>query len=98
MNDYFVPHLTELAPPVDYFMGYATAGDVLAGLAVPAHVIAAADDPVIDVRHLDPLARPSCVTVEVVPHGGRCGFIKSFRTESWLDERMAELLKERAAA
>ena len=93
MNDYFVPHLTEFKTPLDYFMGYAIAGNVLAGLTVPCHILAAADDPVIDVRHLAELARPSCLTIEVTEHGGHCGFIKNLGMESWIDERIAELLR-----
>ena len=63
MNEYFVPHLTEFAKPIDYFMGYAIADDVLAGLTVPSHIIASADDPVIDVRHTGRLARPPCLSL-----------------------------------
>jgi predicted alpha/beta-fold hydrolase len=93
MNDYFVLHLTEFRTPLDYFMAYALAGDVLAGLTVPAHIIAAADDPVIDVGHLDTLARPNCLSVEVTRDGGHCGFIQSYRLDSWIDERIAQLLR-----
>ena len=92
MNEYFVPHLTEFRKPLDYFMGYAIAGDVLAKLIVPAHIVAAADDPVIAVQHLDHLARPKCLSIEVTPHGGHCGFIESYRMRSWIDERIVELL------
>ena len=94
MNEYFVPNLTEFKQPMDYFMGYAIAGEVLAGLTVPSHIIASADDPVIDVRHLDQLARPPCLTIEVVPRGGHCGFIKNFRMQSWADERIEESLTQ----
>lgn len=92
MNDYFVPHLTEFKRPLDYFMGYAIAGDVLGELRVPSHIIAAADDPVIDVRHFDHIARPDSLSVEITSHGGHCGFIKSCRMDSWIDERIAEVL------
>jgi uncharacterized protein len=94
MNDYFVPHLTEYQTPLDYFMGYALAGDVLAKLAVPSHIIAAADDPIIRIAHFSELAHPSCLTLEITPHGGHCGFVKNFRMESWLDARLVELLRE----
>jgi len=97
MNDYFVPHLTEFAKPIDYFMGYAIAGDVLRGLTVPSHILAAADDPVIDVRHFDQVARPPCLSLEITQHGGHCGFIKNFRMESWADQRIAELLRIHAS-
>jgi uncharacterized protein len=93
MNDYFVPALTEFKQPLDYFMGYALAGDTLANLRVPAHIIAAADDPVIDVRHLDALARPDCLTIEVTDHGGHCGFIENWRMQSWIGRRIAEVLE-----
>ncbi len=96
MNDYFVPSLTPYRKPIDYFMGYALAGDVLAALDVPAHIVAAADDPVIDVAHLEQLSRPCCLTVEVTRHGGHCGFIKNLRMQSWIDERIAELLAGQA--
>ncbi|HEX7508438.1 MAG TPA: alpha/beta fold hydrolase [Polyangia bacterium] len=93
MNEYFVPHLTEFAKPIDYFMGYAIAGDVLAGLSVPSHILAAADDPVIDVRHFDQVARPPCLSLEIASHGGHCGFVKNYRMDSWANERIAEILK-----
>jgi uncharacterized protein len=92
MNDYFVPHLTPFKQPLDYFMGYAIAGDVLSGLRVPSHIIAAADDPIIRADHLKALARPDCLTVEVSPYGGHCGFIKNWHLQSWVDERIAERL------
>lgn len=98
MNAYFVPHLTEFKEPLDYFMGYAIAGDVLADLRVPSHVIVAADDPVIDVAHVAALARPPCLSIEVAQHGGHCGFIESWGMRSWIDERIAELLAGPAQA
>ncbi len=94
MNDYFVPHLTEFATPLNYFMAYAIADDVLRGLTVPSHIIAAADDPVIDVRHLERLARPPCLSVEITQYGGHCGYIKNFRMQSWLNQRIAEILSD----
>jgi predicted alpha/beta-fold hydrolase len=94
MNDTFVPRFTEFPTPLDYFMGYAIADDVLAGLTVPSHVIAAADDPVIDVRHLERLAQPPALSIEVVPGGGHCGFVENLRTPSWIDRRIGELLRD----
>jgi predicted alpha/beta-fold hydrolase len=93
MNDYFVPNLTEFATPHDYFNAYAIADDVLAGLTVPSHVIMAADDPIIDVRHADRLARPACLSLEIARHGGHCGFIQSYRLDSWIDHRIEALAR-----
>jgi predicted alpha/beta-fold hydrolase len=93
MNDYFVPNLTEFTTPHDYFTAYAIADHVLAPLTVSAHVIMAADDPIIDIRHLDRLARPACLSVEVARHGGHCGFVQSYRLDSWIDRRIERLVR-----
>jgi predicted alpha/beta-fold hydrolase len=73
-------------PDLDsYLNGYAITGDALARLAVPAKLIAAADDPVIPVEDLDDLAAPSSLSVEVLRRGGHCAFLEDYRLRSWLD-------------
>ena len=73
-------------PDVDsYLSGYAITGDALARLSVPAHLIAAADDPVIPVRDLADLAVTPALEIDVSPHGGHCAFLEDYRLRSWLD-------------
>lgn len=80
-------------PDLDsYLNGYAITGDVLARLTVPAKLIAAADDPVIPIRDIDDLARTPALSIEVVPRGGHCAFLDSYRLRSWADRAvLAEL-------
>jgi len=80
-------------PDLDsYLNGYAITGDALARLAVPAKIIAAADDPVIPIADLDDLAASQALTVEVFPHGGHCAFLEDYRLRSWVDRAvLAEL-------
>jgi hypothetical protein len=73
-------------PDLDsYLSGYAITGDALARLSVPAHVIAAADDPVIPVADLADVAVTPALEVDVSPHGGHCAFLEDYRLRSWLD-------------
>jgi predicted alpha/beta-fold hydrolase len=73
-------------PDLDsYLNGYAITGEALARLAVPARLIAAADDPVIPIEDLEHLARTPALTIDVVPHGGHCAFLEDYRLQSWLD-------------
>jgi len=80
-------------PDLDsYLSGYAITGDALARLAVPARLIAAADDPVIPVGDLADLAVTPALQVDVFPHGGHCAFLEDYRLRSWLDRAvLAEL-------
>ncbi len=80
-------------PDLDaYLNGYAITGNALAHLAVPAKLIAAADDPVIPIADLDDLATPAALSVQVMQHGGHCAFLEDYRLRSWLDRTvLAEL-------
>jgi predicted alpha/beta-fold hydrolase len=73
-------------PDLDsYLNGYAITGDALARLAVPARLIAAADDPVIPIEDLKDVAVTPALTVDVVERGGHCAFLEDYGLRSWLD-------------
>ena len=80
-------------PDLDsYLNGYAITGDALARLAVPAKIIAAADDPVIPIGDVADLASSPALSVEVFPHGGHCAFLEDYALRSWADRAvLAEL-------
>lgn len=59
-----------------YFDGYTLAGDRLAGLSVPVHLLTAADDPVIPVDDFHRLQMPDCARLTITARGGHCGFIE----------------------
>jgi predicted alpha/beta-fold hydrolase len=80
-------------PDLDsYLNGYAITGNALAGLAVPAKLIAAADDPVIPIDDLEDIAVSSALSIEVFPRGGHCAFLENYRLRSFADRAvLAEL-------
>lgn len=92
MNEYFVPRYTDFDTPATYLAGYAVTGNRLARLSTPTHIVTSADDPVVHAVDLALLPPNPAIEVEVTAHGGHCGFLKNWRLESWIDERIAEIL------
>jgi hypothetical protein len=91
-TEFFVTRYTPFPDLDAYLHGYAITGDALAGLTIPTRLIASADDPVIPIADLDDLASPAALAIDVVPHGGHCAFLESYRLRSWLDRAvLAEL-------
>ena len=68
-----------------YFQGYAITGERLAGLRVPATLVAALDDPIIPAVDLARLARPPALRVVTTETGGHCGFFDSLTGPGWAD-------------
>ncbi|HET8697694.1 MAG TPA: alpha/beta fold hydrolase, partial [Gammaproteobacteria bacterium] len=75
-TDFFVRRYTPFADLDEYLGGYAITGEALRGLAVPARLIAAADDPVIPIADLDDVASSDALAISVFPHGGHCAFLE----------------------
>lgn len=73
-------------PDLDsYLNGYAITGSTLARLAVPAKLIAAADDPVIPIADLRDVAVSPALDIQVFARGGHCAFLEDYRLRSWAD-------------
>jgi len=97
-TDHIVRHHTEYASLDDYLNGYALTGSRLESLAISTRAIFAADDPVIPSADIDSLAKPAALDIQLVRHGGHCGFIKSFGLESWIDNQIVTDLSARMNA
>lgn len=82
----------------DYFDGYSIAGDRLAGLQVPAAILASADDPVIPAEGFHGLHLPAQGHVEITATGGHCGFIENARLDGYSERWVAGRLERAAAA
>lgn len=81
-------------PDVDaYFAGYALNRDMLEGATQPLTVITAADDPVIPGADFAPFRSGGRFHLEVHANGGHCGFMPGFGAHSWIDERLAAIVK-----
>ncbi len=92
LNAYFIPRYTEFDSVDEYFAAYALVGDRLAGLEVPAYLIAAQDDPILPVADLDHIDAVDNLAIETHPHGGHCGFLENLAARSWVEERLLELM------
>jgi predicted alpha/beta-fold hydrolase len=68
-----------------YLDGYSITGQRLAGLAVPATIITAADDPIVPVADLNRLAASSTLRAVVTSRGGHCGFLTGVLGETWAE-------------
>src|SRR5690606_15205527 len=91
-TEFFVHRYTEFGSLDAYLDGYSLTGDALAGLDVPARLIAARDDPVSPSADLARIARSPALEITLAPAGGHCGFIENLRLGSWLDgQLLAEL-------
>lgn len=88
-TDFFVRRYTEFPDLRAYLKGYALTGSVLEDLRVPARVVLAADDPVIPSRDLANIASVPSLRIDLLPHGGHCGFVEGYRLRSWIDAQIA---------
>lgn len=94
-NDYFVPNHTPFNEPDEYFRAYALSADLLSTLSNPAHIIAAQDDPMIIAEDFEQLRGVKPLSIETPRFGGHCGFVKNWRLDSWVDDRMLEIIQLR---
>jgi hypothetical protein len=92
MTEFFVTRYTEFPDLTSYLRGYAITGDRLAGLAVPARLLLADDDPVIPADTVAKVAASPALTVERSRFGGHCGFVQDFRLRTWLDDYLVATL------
>lgn len=84
-TEFFATRYASFPDLGSYLNGYAITGDALAGLAVPAKIIAAADDPVIPIGDLADVAASPALSIDVFAHGGHCAFLEDYRLQSWVD-------------
>jgi uncharacterized protein len=91
-TDWLVEHLTEFPDLNAYLEGYSVAGDYLAGLETPTRIITATDDPIIPVKDFHALEASDALSLDILPRGGHCGFISSWRLESWIEQRLIQEL------
>ncbi|MEM8498959.1 MAG: alpha/beta fold hydrolase [Pseudomonadota bacterium] len=94
LNNFFVPNHTPYQQLTDYFKAYSVAGERLARIKVPTHIIHAADDPVVSAGDLQQASRDGRLSIEITHRGGHCGFLKNYRLHSWVDDRLLDLFGE----
>jgi len=86
---------TDFGTLENYLNGYALTGDALAALDVPATILTAEDDPIIPVGDFHQLKLAPTTELDIVPHGGHCGFIRDASLHSWAEDFLIERLHAR---
>jgi hypothetical protein len=94
LNRLFIPRHTIYERVEDYFRAYALVGDRLSALALPAHLIAARDDPIIPVDDLSRIEANAQLQIEIQSHGGHCGFIEDLAAHSWAEDRLLQVIRQ----
>ena len=92
LTAWLVEHHTDFGSLQAYFDGYSIAGDRLAGLAVPADILMAQDDPVIPFATFNGWRLPAHAHLEIAPWGGHCGFIENAACDGYAERWVAERL------
>lgn len=93
MTDFFVRNFTNYETMESYLKDYSIINNKLENLSIPSTIIAATDDPVIPSHDLKKLAQSNFLSIEENERGGHCGFINNLRLDSWLDQRIATILR-----
>jgi predicted alpha/beta-fold hydrolase len=93
LNRDFIPRYTPYRRLDEYFAAYAVTGSRLASLAVPAAIIAAADDPIIPADDFGQIDAHELLDIDLQCFGGHCGFIENLAARSWVESRMIEILQ-----
>lgn len=75
-----------------YLDSYSIAADRLASMPINAHILTAADDPVIPLADFLALQLPPRVTLDVAEHGGHCGFLDGWHLRGFAEEYVAQRL------
>ena len=94
LNRLFIPRHTIYSEVDDYFAAYALVGDRLSCMAMPAYLIAAADDPIIPVDDLARIGPNENLHIETHRYGGHCGFLENLSARSWVEHRILELVEQ----
>ena len=94
LNRIFIPKHTIYDNVDDYFAAYALVGDRLTSLALPATLIAAADDPIIPVDDLGRIDAIESMRIEKYRYGGHCGFLENLAARSWVETRIVDIIEE----
>jgi hypothetical protein len=92
LNRLFIPSHTIYERVEDYFAAYALVGSRLAALSLPAHLIAAQDDPIIPFADLGRIDANDNLHIETCRYGGHCGFLENLAADSWVETRILQIV------
>ncbi len=98
MNRVLIPQYTAFSQLSDYFDAYAITGNRLANTICPCYLHFARDDMIIPVDSVEQITPSDNLHIVITEHGGHCGFLSSWRFESWQDERLLQIVNHYSQA
>lgn len=93
MNEFFIPGYTPFNDCDSYFDAYHLREERLGKLTTPTTIITSEDDPIVRVNMV-PKERLNHLSVEVTRYGSHCAFIKNFKMQSWVDDRLVKIFSQ----
>ena len=91
LTDYFIKYHSEFDDTESYCAAYDLSGSAMAG--VNAHIVAAADDPIIPAHFYERL--PETITVDLIDRGGHGAFLENWQLDSWIDRYSCQFFNQR---
>ncbi|WP_439134583.1 YheT family hydrolase [Pseudomaricurvus sp.] len=91
MNEFFIPGYTPFNDCDSYFDAYHLREERLGKLITPTTIITSEDDPIVRVNMVPTKQLSEHLSVEVTRYGSHCAFLKNFKMQSWIDDRLASL-------
>ncbi len=74
----------------EYFKGYEITEEIIENIKTSCHVITSCDDPVIPFKDFKLLENRNKIKLVTTKHGGHCGFINSWKMNSWIEQYIIE--------
>ena len=74
----------------EYFADYQITDSIIDKITIPCDVITSKDDPVIPYGDFKILENRQNIRLITTDHGGHCGFINSWRLNSWIEQYIVE--------
>lgn len=93
MNEFFIPGYTPFNDCETYFDAYHLREERLGKLTTPTTIITSEDDPIVRVNMVPRTPLSDHLHVEVTRYGSHCAFLKNFKMQSWIDDRLVSLFQ-----
>ena len=91
LTDYFIKYHSEFDDTASYCAAYDLSDSALT--SVSAHIVAAADDPIIPAHFYERL--PETITVDLIDRGGHGAFLENWQLDSWVDRYSCRFFSQR---
>jgi uncharacterized protein len=91
LNDFFIPGYTPFDDSDSYFDAYHLKDERLSHIHTPTTIITSEDDPIVRHQMLPNDSNNPHLSLELTRYGSHCAFLKNYKMESWIDDRLAEI-------